>query len=159
MKSVLAILMACMMAVIGAQFSLAQKYQAGLITIDHVWARPTVGSVTNTSAYMKLYNAGDEADRLVAAKTKDAEDAMLHETRSEGDVTKMVHLENGIEIPPHGSVELMPLGMHVMLMGLRRALKDGDTVALTLVFEKHGEVAVEAKVGLGAVSDPASGPD
>ena len=71
---------------------------------------------------------------------------MLHETRTEGDVSKMVHLEQGIEVPPHGSVELKPLGMHVMLMDLRKALKDGDTIPLTLVFEKQGDVAVEAKI-------------
>ena len=154
MKLVSAILVACVLALVCARLTLAQTYQAGPITVDHVWARPTVGVVKYSSVYMKLSNTGDEADRLVSVKTVDADDTMLHETRTEDGVAKMVHLENGIEVPPHGSVQLKPLGMHVMLMGVRRALKDGDTIPLTLVFKKLGEVSVEAKVGSAPSSEP-----
>jgi hypothetical protein len=71
---------------------------------------------------------------------------MLHESRMEGNVIKMVPLEKGVEVPAHGSAELKPLGMHVMLMGLRQPLKEGDTFPLTLVFEKQGEVAIKVNV-------------
>jgi copper(I)-binding protein len=36
-----------------------------------------------------------------------------------------------------------------MLMGLKAPLKSGDTLPLTLHFEKQGEVKVDAKVGAG----------
>jgi len=36
--------------------------------------------------------------------------------------------------------------MHVMLMGLRQHLKEGDTFPLTLVFEKQGEVPIKVNV-------------
>ncbi len=71
---------------------------------------------------------------------------MLHESRMEDGVMKMVHLPNGVEIPAHGSAELKPLGLHVMLMGLKQPLKAGESLPLTLVFEKQGEVAINAKV-------------
>jgi copper(I)-binding protein len=125
----------------------AQQYKAGALTIDHPWARASIGEAKNSAAYMKISNSGDAPDRLTAVKTDAAEHVMLHESRMEGDVMKMVHLPNGVEIPAHGSAELKPLGLHVMLMGLEAPLKDGGTLPLTLVFEKAGEVPVTAKVG------------
>ena len=46
---------------------------------------------------------------------------------------------------------LQPSGDHIMLIDLKKPLKEGETVKLTLVFEKAGPIDVEAKVeGLGA---------
>jgi periplasmic copper chaperone A len=136
-----------------ASAATAQDYQAGPLKIDHAWARPSIGGTTNSSVYMTLSNSGDVADRLLAVKTDVASDVMLHESRMEGEVMKMVPLEKGVEVPAHGSVELKPLGMHVMLMGLRQPLKEGDTFPVTLVFEKQGEVPIKVKV----TQQPAAG--
>lgn len=127
--------------------AVAKDFQAGAITVADPWARASIGDAKNTAAYMKISNTGDAPDRLLAVKTDAAEHAMLHESRMEMGVMKMVHLPNGVEISAHGSAELKPLGLHVMLMGLKAPLKDGGTLPLTLVFEKQGEVAVRATVG------------
>ena len=125
----------------------ADSTRAGSLTIEQPWVRATIGDSTDSAAYMKIENAGDKPDRLVAVKSDAAEDAMLHESRMDDGIMKMVHLTNGVEIPAHGAAELKPLGKHVMLMGVKRALKDGATLPLTLVFEKQGEVPVTAAVG------------
>jgi len=125
----------------------AEDFKAGALTIDHPWARASIGKATNSAAYMKIENAGDAPDRLLAVKTDAADNVMLHESRMEMGVMKMVHLPNGVEIPAHGSAELKPLGLHVMLMGLKEPLKDGERLPLTLVFEKAGEVPVTASIG------------
>ena len=51
-----------------------------------------------------------------------------------------------IDVPAKGSVKLMPGGFHVMLIGLNRDLKLGDTVDVTLQFEKAGAIKVTATV-------------
>ena len=135
-----------LLAIVIASLALAQEYQAGPLKIEHVWARPSIGDTTNGSVYMMLSNGGDAADRLLSVKTDAAENVMLHESRMEGNVMKMVPLENGVEVPAHGSAELKPVGMHVMLMGLRQPLKEGDTFPLTLVFEKQGEIPIKVNV-------------
>jgi hypothetical protein len=127
--------------------TLAEDVKAGTLTIDKPWVRPSIGETKNSAAYMKIENSGDAPDRLLAVKTDAANHAMLHESRMEMGVMKMVHLPNGVEIPAHGSAQLKPLGLHVMLMGLKKPLKDGETLPLTLVFEKAGEVPVAATVG------------
>jgi copper(I)-binding protein len=146
-RNVLLMLAACAAF---AATAIAEDFKAGPITVEQPWARASIGEAANSAAYMRIENAGDAADRLVAVKTDAAETVMLHESRMEGDVMKMVHLADGIEIPAHGSAELKPLGLHVMLMGLKQPLKAGETLPLTLVFEKQGEVAIKAKVGKGA---------
>jgi copper(I)-binding protein len=141
------LLLAILALAAGSLSALAQDAKAGPITISSPWARASIGEAKSSAAYMKIRNDGDAPDRLLAVKSDAADHVMLHESRMEGEVMKMVHVEGGIEIPAHGSAELKPLGLHVMLMGLKRPLKDGDTVPLTLVFEKQGEVPVDAKVG------------
>ena len=54
----------------------------------------------------------------------------------------------GRDIPvlASGSVELKPGSLHVMLFGLNKELKAGDTFPLTLRYEKGGEHTVQVQV-------------
>ena len=68
-------------------------------------------------------------------------------------IMKMRKLARGLEIKPGQSVELKPGGYHLMFMGLRGGLKEGQTIKGTLVFEKAGSVDVEYRVAaIGAKS-------
>jgi copper(I)-binding protein len=126
----------------------AHDYHAGPLHIDHPWARASIGEAGNSALYMTITNAGDAPDALTAVKTDVAANVMLHESRMENGVVKMVHLDE-IAVPAHGTSELKPLGLHVMLMGLKRPLKDGEMLPVTLVFTRQGEVKVEAKIEKG----------
>jgi periplasmic copper chaperone A len=138
------LVLAAMLAVCSS--AAAESTKAGSLTIEQPWARPNIGEATNSAAYMTISNSGDKPDRLTGVKTEIATDAMLHESRLEGDVMKMVHLHDGLEITPHGAAELKPLGAHVMLMGLTRPLKEGETFPLTLTFANQGDVTVTVTV-------------
>lgn len=117
----------------------------GDLTIADGWVRaaPAAG---NSAAYFVVQNAGETADQLVSASTDAADMVQLHETQMEGGVARMVHQPDGIPIPPGASVALEPGGLHVMLMGLTRDLADGETLALDLVFQNAGDVALELPV-------------
>lgn len=128
----------------------AEDFKAGSLTIEAPWARPSVGDSKNTAAYMKIENAGDAPDTLVSAAADVSGHVMLHESRMEGDVMKMVHLSDGIAVPAHGSAELKPLGLHVMLIGLKEPLKAGTSFPMTLHFEKQGDVPITVTVGKDA---------
>lgn len=118
--------------------------------IKGAWARPSIGSTGNSAAYMKVMNHGDAADRLVDAKSDVARKTELHTHIMEGNVAKMRRVEGGVEVPAKGDVEFKPGGLHVMLIGLKSKLAEGDSFPLTLVFEKKGEVVVDVKVQKGA---------
>jgi copper(I)-binding protein len=132
---------------------LAQTYQAGGLVIETPWSRATPAAAKVGSAYMRIVNRGSAPDRLIGGTTTVAGRFEVHATSRTGDVVRMQRLDGGLAIGPGETVELKPGGVHVMLLDLQRPLKQGETIAGTLTFEKAGTVAVEFRVeGLGARS-------
>ena len=119
---------------------------AGDISVADPFARATPPGAGASAAYMVLRNAGPD-DRLIAARTDAARRVELHTHILDADgVARMREVEGGIALPAGETVTLAPGGLHVMLMGLTGPLVEGESVALTLVFEKAGEMAVDAPV-------------
>jgi copper(I)-binding protein len=98
------------------------------------------------AAFLTIANSSDFADRLVGAKTAAAKTVEIHEMRNEGDVMKMAPLDDGLEIPAGATVELKPGGFHIMMIGLTKNLKAGESFELTLTFEQAGEVALTVPI-------------
>lgn len=100
---------------------------------------------SNSAAYMTLINSGDTPDALIAAETDVAETVELHTVEMENGVMKMRPVPQ-IDVPAQGEQMLKPGGFHIMLLGIQHDLKDGETVTLTLTFEKSGTMDVVAPV-------------
>lgn len=122
----------------------AQDTTMGQITVSTPWARATPGRSPNGAGYFELHNKG-MADRLIAASSDVSERTELHTHLSENGVMRMRKLDS-VELPHGGMVHFRPHGNHVMFIGLMAPLKEGQTVHLTLTFEKAGDVAVEMPV-------------
>ena len=134
----------------------AQDVTSKGITVSQPWARATPGGATVGGAFLEIKAAPGVADRLVAVKSPVAGTAELHNHIMEGGVAKMRRVDD-IKVPAGGSVSLKPGGYHVMLIDLKQPLKQGDSVPLTLVFDKAGPVEVEAKVApIGAMGPAAT---
>lgn len=123
---------------------------ADSLAVEGAWARASVGA--NGAAYFTVRNMGDTEDRLVAVRGDVAKAVELHAMSMDGGVMKMHAAEGGIAVPAKGTAELKPGGLHVMLIGLKAPLEEGDTFPLTLVFEKAGERTVE--IAVGSISGP-----
>jgi hypothetical protein len=128
--------------------------QADSIRFASAWARRAPahghgggGHAThgNGAVYVTITNRGAAPDAVVGATSDAAEKVELHETRNEGGVMKM-HPMARVEIAPGGQLEMKPGGYHIMLLGLKRDLKAGERVTVTLTFEKAGPKTVEADV-------------
>lgn len=124
------------------------------IRVEDAWARPATAShaaggnptMGATSAiYMTLVNTGNRPDRLVAVRSDVAHAVEIHETRMENHVMRMQPV-GSVELPPRGRVELKPGGLHVMLVGLRRSLDEGERLRVVLVFAQAGELPVDVEV-------------
>jgi copper(I)-binding protein len=81
----------------------------------------------------------------VSATSSVAEKVELHEVRNEAGVMAMRPIDK-LSVPAGGVVELKPGGYHVMLLGLKRDLNPGDSVPVTLTFQKSAPVTVNAQV-------------
>jgi hypothetical protein len=124
----------------------AGEVRKGDIVVADPWARASIVPGRPAVVYFTVRNTGDAPDRLVAVASPRAARAHLHETRHEGGVMRMAPVE-ALTVPPRGALALAPGGTHVMLMGLARPLAEGETVPLTLTFERAGEITVEVVVG------------
>jgi len=131
--------------------------KVGDIMIHESWARASIGNAPNSAAYMMVMTQGDVGDKLISAETPIAERAELHDHILDGDVAKMQKVD-AIAINPGEPAALQPGGMHVMLMGVKDKLKEGDVVPLTLTFENAGEVTLEIPIkGLKGRADHGQG--
>jgi periplasmic copper chaperone A len=97
-----------------------------------------VGTATevgeHVGGYVRIRNAGGEADRLVAAKCTCSRLTEIHSTRS----GEMVTLA-GLEIPAGGELEIRPgSGLHLMLEAVG-PIPAGSEVEMVLRFERAGE--------------------
>lgn len=123
--------------------------QSGL-HVSGAWARASIGTLDRSAAYFEVMNHGTSADRLIGAKADVGTAAELHTTITENDVVRMRKLNDGIEVPAGDTLKFEPGGNHVMLLGLKQPLKEGDSFPMTLVFEKAGELKVDVAVRKGA---------
>ncbi len=143
---------------IAAVFSLlalpaqAADITAGSLKISAPWARATPKGASVGGGYMTITNTGTATDHLIGGSTAVASRFEIHEMKIDNGVMKMRLVVGGIEIKPGQTVQLNPSGYHVMLVGLKQQLKQGDHFKATLEFEKAGKVDVDFTVeGLGAM--------
>lgn len=129
----------------------AHEYKVGNIEIEHPWTRATPKAAEVAAGFLKITNHGDQPDRLIGASSAISEIGQIHTMVMENDVMKMQELKDGLEIPAGATVELKPKSFHVMFIGLRTDLVEGQKVEGELVFEKAGRIRVEFTVeALGA---------
>ena len=140
------ILAACLLAGTAAQ---AQT------TVKDAWIRGTVPQQKATGLFAQITSRTE--GRLVSVSSPVAGVVEIHEMAMEGNVMKMRALPDGLALPAGKAVDLKPGGYHVMLMGLKQQLKEGEAVPVTLVIEgKDGrKESVELKAPVRALNTPA----
>jgi len=114
------------------------------IEVSDAWSRPTPPGAEVGVAYFKITNHG-KGDRLVAASSPVAKRADLHISQMESGVMKMRHLDS-VEVKAGSPIAFEPNGRHVMLNGLKKPLKQGETFPLVLKFANGGAVEVQVSV-------------
>jgi copper(I)-binding protein len=102
-------------------------------------------STGNGAIYVTLRNAGPEPDALVGASSDAADSVELHETIRDGDVMRMRPVTK-LEVPAGGVLEMKPGGLHIMLINLKRDLRPGEQVPVTLTFTHAAPMSLEVPV-------------
>jgi len=119
------------------------------IEVHDPYARASTAMSTSGAAFMMILNRGDQDDRLIAVSTDAAQRSELHTHLEDANgVMKMVHVEEGFDLPEGGEIAMIRGGKHVMLLGLTGALEQGDEITITLTFEKAGDIEVTVPVDL-----------
>jgi hypothetical protein len=133
-----------------ALFAAPALAQQGGIEIDHAWSRAAMAGHTGV-VFLTIIDKG-APDRLTGVASPVAAMAELHESFTDGGVSKMRPIA-GLPVTPDKPVILAPGGYHIMLMNLKQPLSEGQTVPLTLTFVKAGQVNVSAIVAKAGAPD------
>lgn len=124
----------------------------GDLEISGGFSRATLPNAPTGGGFLTITNKGGSDDRLVAASADFAAEAQLHEMAMENDVMKMRQLADGIPVPAGATVTLAPGGLHLMFFQLKHPLVEGETVMVTLTFEKAGSVTVPLAIAGAAAA-------
>ncbi|MBC7897186.1 MAG: SCO family protein [Cytophagaceae bacterium] len=101
-------------------------------------------TTTEASVYLVLRNNGD-ADTLTNVWSPEATGSMIHRTEREGGAMRMVAVES-VPVAAGATLEFLPGGTHVMLIGLSRKPDAGESFPLRLRFAKAGEFIIAPMV-------------
>lgn len=110
---------------------LAQSAAMAGVKVSNAWVRATVEGQSATGAYMTI-----ESDRdlsLVGAGCDAAQRAEVHEMRMHGDMMMMMPVEK-LAVGAGHPLVLDEKNYHLMLEGLKRAIRPGEKLAITLRF-------------------------
>ena len=119
------------------------------IMVQDPYARSSAMMATSGAAFMQIINHGESDDRLTGAASPVAEMVQLHTHKEdENGVMRMLHVEEGFPVAAGETLMLARGGNHVMFMGITEPFEQGDTIPLTLTFEKAGDITVEVPVDL-----------
>ena len=117
------------------------------LSVTEPWVRATVPAAKSAGAFMHLQSATNA--RLVGVSTPVAGRAEIHEMAMENNTMRMRAVE-GIDLPAGKPVHLASGGYHLMFFELKRQLKEGETVPVTLTVQdaarKQTSVTVQAQV-------------
>lgn len=142
------------LAVAATSAVLAADYRLGPLTVSNPWSRETAPAQTVGGGFVTILNGGKVEDRLVAASSPVAGEVQLHTMSMDGGIMRMRQLQGGIPVPAGGRVELRPGGLHLMFIGLKRPLRQGERIPVTLRFQRAGQVTVRFAVQPIASSGP-----
>lgn len=127
------------------------------VTVSDPWIRATVPAQKTAGAFMQLKSS--QPVRLVAVSSPVAGRVEIHQMDMQGQTMRM-HAIDGLDLPANQPVNLASGGYHIMMFDLKRQLKDGDQVPMTLSFvdaaHKRENVTVQVPVKPIAYSAPAA---
>jgi copper(I)-binding protein len=115
------------------------------IDVVDPYVQLTPPGIRVSAAYLTLKNGGDRDARLVAASCPSAGATELHTHIDDNGVMRMRQVKE-ILVPARGEVVFKPGGYHVMLIDLKTPIKEGDKLAITLVFADGSSKTVEEPV-------------
>ncbi|NMM26689.1 MAG: copper chaperone PCu(A)C [Glaciimonas sp.] len=102
------------------------------VRVKDAWVRATVTQQKVTGAFMQLNSAQDA--RLIEARSPVAATVELHQMEMVGNVMEMRAIP-GLDLPAGKTVELSPGAYHIMLIGLKAQVREGDIIPISLVIE------------------------
>jgi len=117
--------------------STAHEYEVDKIKIIHPWIRAPKDGDDKAQFYAVIENNGNAPDKLISVKSEKFGRAnLLGDAKTEGPIL----------ISPQQKIILSPKAGYVDLLNIKKHLEVGWGLEMVLVFEKAGEVTIDAAI-------------
>ncbi|MFT4633384.1 MAG: copper(I)-binding protein [Candidatus Pseudothioglobus sp.] len=116
------------------------------VAFSHGWARATPTGANVAAVYAQLSNRGLESVTILGISTSVARMAQVHETTESEGMMRMRHVDP-LALAAGTDVDLVPGGMHLMLMGLTQPLTSGMTFDVTFELADGQKLTLPVVVG------------
>jgi len=123
----------------------AIEHGSAFVQITDATIRAVPPGAANTAVYFTIKNLTNAPMVLERVTLPIAGRVELHKTEIDGDISRMVR-QKSVTIAPNSKLNFNPGGLHVMLMGMKKAPMQGDIIPLTLYFNEDRNVTVKAVV-------------
>lgn len=118
---------------------------ANTVDVVNPYARAVPPGQTNSAIFMMLKNKSAKEVSLIRAQSGVADAVELHTHTMDQGVMKMRRVSE-IRIPGNGMTLLKPGGYHIMLIGLKQNLFEGQKVSVKLYFSNGSMAVVEMPI-------------
>jgi copper(I)-binding protein len=123
---------------------MAAPPSASKIAIRDAWVTAPVGKQSMTAGFLTLHNSG--ADSALTGASCDAiKNLELHKMEESDGKMRMTMVER-IALPSGEDVRLQPGGLHLMMIGFTRPIKEGDVLVVRLRFADGSTADVKMPV-------------
>lgn len=118
---------------------------ANTVDVVNPYARAVPPGQPNSAIFMMLKNNSAKEVSLIRAQSGVADAVELHTHTMDQGVMKMRQVSE-IRIPGNGMTLLKPGGYHIMLIGLKQNLFEGQKVTVKLYFSNGSMAVVEMPI-------------
>ncbi len=126
-------------------FGMAATMSANALSISNPVIRAVPPNSANSAVYLLITNSGKDDKQLVAVSTPVAKMSELHRTVDRDGMMVMVRQE-AVPLPAGESVSFEPGGLHLMLMGLKKNLVEGEWLPVTITLSDGENMSFVAQV-------------
>ncbi|HYC49305.1 MAG TPA: copper chaperone PCu(A)C [Burkholderiales bacterium] len=139
------VVLALLISAVPPAYAADTAKSASSVQVSNAWLRAPVPGQKTAGGYLEITSARNAA--LVAANSPAAGRVEIHESTTEGGVMRMRAIPR-VELAAGRTVKLAPNGVHLMLFDLKRPLKAGEKVPLTLSVQHAGAAPQALQVEL-----------
>ncbi|MBP0457474.1 copper chaperone PCu(A)C [Streptomyces montanisoli] len=109
------------------------------LTVSGAYVPQPVGDLA--AAFLVVKNTGGGDDTLTSVTSPVSGEVSIHKTVND----RMVEVKS-FDVPAGGTLDLARGGDHIMMMGVKKPLEQGQRIALELHFRKSGAIKVTVPV-------------
>lgn len=129
---------------------------AAELMIHNAYARASFPMAQTGAVYVSIHNASPAPVTLsrVSVSSDIASEAQIHTSEMQNDMMRMREVTDGITIDADAMLTMESGGYHIMLIGLKKPLVEGDVFSLTLGFNDNTKL--QADIEVKALNDEAT---